>query len=257
MPPPSPIKKLCHGLLGFLGLGASVAAILALLSAVGFLPPAASGGGSPDLLRRVTFVSHLTGECLGINGAEASGTPLMVRGCDPQNPDPPMEWFLSGNGRIVHRDAGNGWFCMDLPDNVHEDGRQMQVFGCDFPGEAPQQYYQVGQGTIALADGSMCVAVDSASHWCTGDPSQGWDVIDLPMALGSKPPISKPLTLSASSPKSPDGPPTERLFGRLRGLADDLGEHGSPSEFLGTVGKLLGSAGGQLRSISMQASQAA
>jgi hypothetical protein len=168
-----------------------------------------------------------------------------------------MQWFLSGNGRIVHRDAANGWFCMDLPDNVHEDGRPMQVFGCDFPGEAPQQYYQVGQGTITLADGSMCVAVDSASHWCNGDRSQGWDVIDLPMALGSELPTPKPLTSSASSPTAPDGPLAERLFGSLRGLADDLRQHGSPSEFLDTMGKLLGSAGGQLRSKSIQASQAA
>lgn len=232
VPPPNPMKKLGNGLLGLLGLGATAAAIMALLSALGLFPlspftPNTGGGGSPDLIKRVTFVSRQTWECLGINGAEASGTPLVVRGCDSQNPDPAMQWFLTGNGRIVHRDAGNGWFCMDVPNNSHDDNQQMQVYGCDWPGEAPQQYYQVGSGTIMLADGSMCVGVDARSHYCTGDPSQGWAVNELPMVLTSE--LPTPRAAWSALAAQPDG-------GAEKLAMDDLTPHG-PAEFLSAVGK--------------------
>lgn len=195
-----PMTTLKKGLGGMLGLGITGAAILALLNALGFFSgstPNTGGGGDPGLLTKVTFSNPDTGKCLGINGPEQSNTPLTGNYCDPWNPDPSFVWYISGNGRIVHKDANNGWFCIDLPDNDHSDGRKMQVYGCDWPGVATQQYFAVNSGAIVLADGSMCVSMDGNTMFsgapseiqiwhCTGDGSQKWTVNYLPMmALAS------------------------------------------------------------------------
>lgn len=176
---------------------------------------------TPDIVSRVTLVSQSTQQCLGIAGAEASGAPLMIRDCDPEYPESDIEWFITGNGRIVHRDSNNGWFCMDLPDNDHTDGRQMQVYGCDWPSEAVQQYYEVRHGYIMLNDYQMCVGIDKASHYC--DPEndeQRWDAHDLPLNLGDALATPSPLASSAAAPKLADSASAEKLQGSLRGLAD-------------------------------------
>jgi hypothetical protein len=121
--------------------------------------------------------------CLDL-AEESDGTPLQVGDCDAANPAASQVWQFKA-GQLFHQTADGVNLCLDIPENKHTVGQQLQVWTCS---GAEQQQFEFVNGTLRPSDGKTCVDLHMKENRsvqldkCVGFETQRWRVqkVDLP-----------------------------------------------------------------------------